>query len=688
MDNKNFSMDSELGDKATIPVMNNNNNVKPMEDKPKDMKINMDETGNLSRMSSVQESRTYNFGNNDFILVEGPVLRGRKISVREKINSVGPWIEDRLHRGCSRKQLTKRLPITRWLPQYSLEDGIGDLVAGITVGLTVILQAIAYSNIAGLEPQYGLYGSFVGAIIYIFVGTCKDVPMGPTAMVSLVTYQAVKGYGPQFANLLTLLSGIIQLMMGVFGLGIMLDFISGPVASGFTSAVAIIITSSQIKDILGISGGGATFVKMWVNIISNIENTSYPDLLVGVICIAVSLMLREIAKIRVGHKNEDDSLSEPDLTWTQNTINKIFWLIGTSRNCVIVIASGLVGYYMSQDGPPPYKIVGKLPPGLPSVGFPLLTVQRGNTTYDFFDMVSIMGSGIFVTPLIAVVENIAVCKAFAHGKSVDATQEILAVGVCNLASCFFQAYPVSGSISRSAVQSVSGVRTPMVGIYTAIIAICSLLWLTPYFFYIPKASLAAVIISAVIFMVEVRVVKPIYRSKKSDLIPGLVTFIACLILPLEIGFVVGVGLNLMFILYHAARPKISMEIHTSRVGIEYLLLTPDRCLIFPSVDYVSNLVTKHSIKQGIPVVVDCSHIYGADFTAAKVIEVLCQNFSRRGQPLFFFNLKPSVVAVFEGVQPKDFVVYYDSRELDHLLRSKITNGYSCKINKEDKNSKL
>lgn len=100
------------------------------------------------------------------------------------------------------------------------------------------------------------------------------------------------------------------------------------------------------------------------------------------------------------------------------------------------------------------------------------------------------------------------------------------------------------------------------------------------------------------------------------------------------------------------------------------MLTPDRCLIFPSVDYVRNLVTKHSIRQGFPVVIDCSHIYGADFTAAKVIEILTQDFASRNQPLFFFNLKPSVSAVFEGVSPKDFIVYYSEEDIDELLKNK------------------
>lgn len=141
-------------------------------------------------------------------------------------------------------------------------------------------------------------------------------------------------------------------------------------------------------------------------------------------------------------------------------------------------------------------------------------------------------------------------------------------------------------------------------------------------------------------------------------------------LPLEIGILSGIGLNMIFILYHAARPNITVETLTTPGGAEYLMITPDRCLIFPSVDYVRNLVTKHSLRQNLPVVIDCTHVYGADFTAATVIENLTQDFSKRGQHLFFYNLKPSVCTVFEGLSPVDFTVYYQEQQLDELLHRK------------------
>lgn len=155
---------------------------------------------------------------------------------------------------------------------------------------------------------------------------------------------------------------------------------------------------------------------------------------------------------------------------------------------------------------------------------------------------------------------------------------------------------------------------------------------------------------------------------ETDLVPGLGAFISCLVLRLEIGILVGIGINMAFILYHAARPKISIETLVTVSGIKYLIITPDRCLIFPSVDYVRNLVLKQSLRQNLPVVIDCSHIYGADFTAARVVESLTNDFATRQQPLFFYNLKPSVCTIFEGLKPIDFIVYYREDQLDDLLR--------------------
>ncbi|CAG9773668.1 unnamed protein product [Ceutorhynchus assimilis] len=611
-------------------------------------------------------------GSRDFILISE---QQNKSSPLEKVKECLPWIKKQAASKLTKKTLYKKLPILGWLPNYNKSSAAGDLLAGITVGLMVIPQGLAYSGIAGLPTQYGLYGSFLGAIVYIFFGSCKDVPMGPTAISALLTFQAIKGLGAEHAILLCFFTGVVQFLMGIFGLGFLIDFISGPVSSGFTSAVALIILTSQVKDILGIKAAGSVFTEIWSNIFADIHNTNVWDTVLGISCIAVLLIMRIVGQLKVGSSTEPKKIHQ--------IINKFVWVFSTARNAIIVVVCAFIGYSFYLNGDSPLTLIGKVPAGLPSIQAPPFgytkIVNGTEETVTFMEMVSNLGTGIIVTPLIGLLETIAICKAFANGKAVDATQELIAIGLANIASSFVQAFPGSGALARSAVNNSSGVKTPMGGLYTGLLVILALLFFTPFFFYIPKAALAAIIIAAVIFMVEVKVVKPMWRSKKSDLFLGFATFIACLVLPLELGILIGIGLNVLFILYHAARPKISIEKLSTNEGTEYLILTPDRCLIFPSTDYVRNLVTKHSIRQGIPVVIDCSHIYGADYTAATVIGTLTKDFAARNQPLLFFNLKPSVSAVFEGLSPTDFIVYYDHNSLDELLRKRFGKNDGANI---------
>uniref|UniRef100_A0A1B0GE20 Uncharacterized protein n=1 Tax=Glossina morsitans morsitans TaxID=37546 RepID=A0A1B0GE20_GLOMM len=607
-------------------------------------------------------------GSNEFILTED----GRKIIPNIKtLDYAKLWLQDRKRRTFKRKILQKRLPITQWLPKYNFDDAVGDLVAGITVGLTVIPQALAYAGIAGLPAAYGLYGSFLGCFVYIFLGSCKDVPFGPSAIVALLTFQAAQGSW-QKSVLLSLLCGIVELTMGIFGLGFLINFVSGPVSSGFTSAVSLIILTSQIKNILGITARGATFVEIWTQIFNNIGEARSADTILGITCIVILLIMRFFTSFRIGPE-------EPLLrSRTQNVINKIIWVVSTSRNAILVIGCCIMGMILRDDEGTPFKVIGYIPQGLPSFALPPIHIN-GNDTFTgkeetFVEMVKSMGSGLIVIPLISLMENIAICKAFGNGKPVDASQELIAIGTANIANAFVQGFPGTGALSRGAVNHASGVRTPLSNIYSGSLVIISLIFLTPYFYYIPKATLAAIIIAAVVFMVEVKVIKPMWRAKKTDLLPGLSTFLACLILPLEIGILVGVGVNILFILYHAARPKISTEILSTSAGHEYLMITPDRCLMFPSVDYVRNLVTKQSLRSNVPVVViDASHIFGADFTAAKVIESLLKDFATRRQLLFFYNLKPSICSIFESISAEEFVVYYQEQQLDELLKERNYN---------------
>ncbi|KAI8044708.1 sodium-independent sulfate anion transporter [Drosophila gunungcola] len=605
-------------------------------------------------------------GSKEFILTED----GKKVKPPlSTLDWTRSWLQDCKRRTFNRKTLHKRLPIFEWLPKYNSQDAVGDLVAGITVGLTVIPQALAYAGIAGLPVAYGLYASFVGCFVYIFLGSCKDVPMGPSAIVALLTYQAAQGSW-QKSVLLCLLSGFVELLMGLFGLGFLIDFVSGPVSSGFTSAVSLIILTSQIQSVLGITAKGNTFVEIWTQVFHNIGDTRAGDTVLGLTCIVVLLLMRSLSSCRIGPADPEECSP------LQRAVNKILWIVGTARNAILVVVCCLMGYLLHSEehGGAPFRVVGDIPPGLPSIQLPPTSLSANETSngvaQGFVEMVHSMGSGLVVIPLISLMENIAICKAFANGKSVDASQELIAIGTANIFNSFVQGFPGTGALSRGAVNNASGVRTPLSNIYSGGLVIIALLFLTPYFYFIPRPTLAAIIISAVVFMVEVKVIKPMWRSKKSDLVPGVGTFVACLVLPLEWGILIGVGLNVIFILYHAARPKLTTELLTTQSGVEYSMITPDRCLIFPSVDYVRNLVNKQSMRQNVPVVIDASHVYGADFTTAMVIDSLISDFNQRGQLLFFYNLKPSICSIFEQVSAAQFVVYYQEQQLDELLKER------------------
>lgn len=186
--------------------------------------------------------------------------------------------------------------------RYTTDKAVGDLIAGITVGLTVIPQSLAYSNIAGLPPQHGLYGAFLGCFIYILLGGCRCVPAGPTAIASLLTWQVAGGVVEK-AVLLTFLTGIVLLLMGVLGLGFLINFVSGPVSSGFTSAVALMIATSQVKDLFAITVDGTTFLQQWISIFSNLKMASLWDPVLGFICIALLLILRVSLSLCVGRNN-------------------------------------------------------------------------------------------------------------------------------------------------------------------------------------------------------------------------------------------------------------------------------------------------------------------------------------------------------------------------------------------------
>ncbi|XP_069358649.1 sodium-independent sulfate anion transporter-like isoform X2 [Maniola hyperantus] len=578
------------------------------------------------------------------------------------------WKSDaarRLRACCSKKTLLRRIPILAWLPNYSFRSGLADIIAGITVGLTVIPQAIAYAGVAGLPPQYGLYSSFMACFVYTVFGSVKDSAIGPTAIAAILTRENLHGLGPEFAVLLSFLSGCVELIMGILQLGFLIDFISGPVSVGFTSAAAIIIATTQVKDILGLSFPGGKFLQVWTGMYEHIGETRLWDTVLGVSCIVVLLLLRKVKDIKIGSDSEDKEGNPEKRSQLKAALAQTLWFLSTTRNIFVVLVCAGLAYYYDTKNQQPFVLTGNVKAGLPQFAPPPFSATVGNHTYTFTEMASTLGSAIFVVPLLSILENIALAKVFSEGKYVDATQEMVALGVCNIASSFVESMPVSGALSRGAVNHASGVASPAGGLYTGALVLLALQYFTPYFYYIPKASLAAVIIAAVVFMMELHVFKPIWRTKKVDIIPAVVTFTACLVTRLELGIVLGIAVNLLFLLYASARPAVKVTTAVSEGGVRYAVASVDRALAFPAAEFVRRALRKAA--GDAPLVLDAHHVQAADFTAAKGIKSLIEDFHARGQTIIFYNVKPSIAEVFKGVKPREFVHCSCRMELERLL---------------------
>lgn len=361
-------------------------------------------------------------------------------------------------------------------------------------GLTVIPQALAYAGIAGLPPQAGLYGSFVGCLLYIFIGSCRCVNIGPSSTSSFLTGQVAGGNWPR-AIVCGVISGFVELAMGLFGLGFIIDFVSGPVLSGFSSAVAIMIFTGQIKSFLGIHAKGFTFIQVWRTILADIHNTRIGDTVMGVSCMITLLLMRQLPNLKFGPKDDNQKK-----TW-QKVINKIIWIIGTARNFLVVVTATVISYNLIENGQGHWlKTIGVVPPGIPEFKVPEFfshdiknatgfVIQKGET---FWEMISYMNIGLLAVPLIALIETMSINKSAANGKSLDPTQELIAIGVGQLANSFVGAYPGNGSFSRGAINKASGARTPLGCLYSGTLVMIALLYFTPYFQYIPDAALAAV----------------------------------------------------------------------------------------------------------------------------------------------------------------------------------------------------
>uniref|UniRef100_A0A8C0K619 Sodium-independent sulfate anion transporter n=1 Tax=Canis lupus dingo TaxID=286419 RepID=A0A8C0K619_CANLU len=551
---------------------------------------------------------------------------------------------------CSPAGVQRRLPILAWLPDYSVQWLKMDFIAGLSVGLTVIPQALAYAEVAGLPPQYGLYSAFMGCFVYFFLGTSRDVTLGPTAIMSLLV-SFYTFHEPAYAVLLAFLSGCIQLAMGFLRLGFLLDFISCPVIKGFTSAATITIGFGQIKNLLGLQDIPRQFFLQVYQTFRKVGETRVGDAVLGLVCMVLLLVL----KLMRDHVPPVHPEMPPGVRLSHGLV----WTATTARNALVVSFAALVAYSFEVTGYQPFVLTGQTAEGLPPVRTPPFSVTTANGTVSFTEMVQDMGAGLAVVPLMGLLESIAVAKSFASQNNyrVDANQELLAIGKApTLPPRLPQTPTVPVLPSRTAVNAQSGVCTPAGGLVTGALVLLSLDYLTSPFYYIPKSALAAVTIMAVAPLFDASIFRTLWRVKRLDLLPLCVTFLLCF-WEVQYGILAGTLVSVLILLHSVARPK--MQVSEGPV----LVLQPASGLHFPAVEALREAILSRALEASPPrcAVLECTHVCSIDYTVVLGLEELLGDFHRQGVTLAFVGLQVPVLRVLLSADLKG-VQYFSTLE--------------------------
>ena len=440
------------------------------------------------------------------------------------------------------------LPLLEWLPAYNARTFANDGIAGLIVAIMLVPQGMAYALLAGLPAEVGLYASIVPLILYGLLGSSRALAVGPVAIVSLMVASTLgefheagsTGYVAG-AVLLAFLSGVILLGMGVARMGFLVNFLSHPVISGFSSAAALIIGFSQLKHLLGYDIPRSHLISDTVaHAISNLSNLNIATLAITLMSLAILLAFkRKVAPFLVGF----------------GVAGPLADAIGKSGPLVAVFVTTACVWHFDLNTSQGVKIVADIPAGLPPLQMPTFDIELMRELFPAAALISVVGF----------LESISVAKSLASKRrqKVDPDQELMALGAANLGASFTGGYPVTGGFSRSLVNFTAGAVTPFASIITAMLIAVTVALFTPLLYFLPKAALAAIIVVAVANLIDLKTLRLAWNYDKADAISLISTFLAVLWLGIELGIIAGTALTIMLYLWRTSRPHVAV---VGRVG--------------------------------------------------------------------------------------------------------------------------
>ncbi|MGH1482888.1 MAG: SulP family inorganic anion transporter [Geminicoccales bacterium] len=551
------------------------------------------------------------------------------------------------------KTLARYLPILAWGRQYDRDALTSDLVAAVIVTIMLIPQSLAYALLAGLPAEMGLYASILPLVAYAIFGTSRALAVGPVAVVSLMTAAAIGNLG--FSNVtdqvfaaitLAFLSGLMLLTMGFFRLGFIANFLSHPVIAGFITASGILIAASQLKHLLGIPAGGHNLYELAHSIGTRFAETNIITLVIGGAATAfLSWVRKGLTPLLLG------AGLKPRLA------DIIAKAAPVAAVAVTALATWL--FDLANRG---VAIVGAVPMGLPPLTLP---------SFDLDLWLALAGSAALIS-MIGFVESASVAQTLAAKKRqrIVPDQELIGLGSANIASAFSGGYPVTGGFARSVVNFDAGAETPAAGAYTAIGIALATLALTPLLFFLPKATLAATIIVAVLSLVDFSILRRTWVYSKADFTAVAATIILTLGFGVEIGVSAGVALSILLYLFKTSRPHIAevglvpgtehfrnIKRHKVLTDPAVLIIRVDESLYFANARYLEDVIYDRvaNDQELNHVILMCSAINEIDSSALDSLEAINERLNDRG---IAFHLSEVKGPVMDRLQQASF--------LDHL----------------------
>lgn len=537
--------------------------------------------------------------------------------------------------------ISQWLPCLEWGRHYDRTHAAQDGLAALIVTLMLIPQSLAYAMLAGLPPVSGLYASLLPLLLYAVFGSSRTLAVGPVAVVSLMTAAALQPLfpegGPAYAGaalLLALMSGLILTLMAFLRLGFIANFLSHPVISGFISASGLLIAIGQVKHLLGISVSGENLLQLVPALFKALPTTHWPTLLIGILSLAW-------------------------LWWARASLRPLLQRMGLSAQAagnlakagpvlaIILAILAVKGLQLDQTG---VKVVGAIPQGLPGLTLPSLDLHLA---------LQLLPAALLIS-LVGFVESVSVGQTLAakQRQRIEPDSELLGLGAANLGAALSGGFPVTGGFARSVVNHDAGAQTPMAGVFTAAGIAFSALLLTPLLHDLPQAVLAATIIVAVLSLVDLGSLKRTWQYSRQDGTAQLATLLGVLLIGVEAGILIGVGLSLLLFLYRTSRPHVAVvglvpgSEHFRNVqrfdvieAPSVLSLRVDESLYFPNARFLEERISEliASRPQVRHLVLMCPGVNLIDASALDSLETIAERLHTAGVQLHLSEVKGPVM---------------------------------------------